>query len=193
MISKNIQYSLFGLICLVQWWVPFNMINYNENILANGKAYKFLSAPVDPTDPFLGKYIDLNFEEMSAEVDSSVDWKYGQKVFVILGKDSLGFAKIISISAIEPNEKLDFVDATINYVSRESVIKVSVNYPFDRFYMEEFKAPEADRVYAEVSADSLETAYALVMVKEGKAVIKDVMIGETSLKDIVKKRMSKNE
>ena len=54
--------------------------------------------------------------------------------------------------------------------------------------MEETKAPEAEKVYREaLRRDSIQNAYALVSVKEGGAVLKDVIINGVSIKALAEK------
>ncbi len=62
---------------------------------------------------------------------------------------------------------------------------MEIEYPFDRFYLEESKAPEAERAYWEANRDTTQVAYALVAVKNGHAALKDVMINNKSVIDVV--------
>lgn len=52
--------------------------------------------------------------------------------------------------------------------------------------MEEIKAYEAELTYSRSQLDSSETTYALVSIRDGDAVLKDVLINEVSIKDIVR-------
>ena len=47
---------------MVHLYVPAKMIFNKEAVLAQGKDYRFKTAPIDPYDPFRGKYIDLYYE-----------------------------------------------------------------------------------------------------------------------------------
>ena len=66
-----------------------------------------------------------------------------------------------------------------------------IEYPFDRFYMEETKAQAAEDMYRESIIDSTQVAYALVNIRNGEAVIRDVLINGTSVSDLVKARENK--
>ena len=48
--------------------------------------------------------------------------------------------------------------------------------------MDEFKAPKAEKMYRQSNRDSTQKVYAMVSVLKGKAVIKDVMINEKSIR-----------
>ena len=72
--------GVFVLVALMQLFVPANMIWSREKVLNEGKIYKFKTAPIDPNDPFRGKYISLNFEQNAIEVNNADDWMIQQEV-----------------------------------------------------------------------------------------------------------------
>jgi hypothetical protein len=63
--------------------------------------------------------------------------------------------------------------------------KYFFNLPFDRFYLEESKASEAERVYWQAQRDTAQVAYGLVTIGKGRAVLTDVMINDRSVVDII--------
>ena len=60
-----------------------------------------------------------------------------------------------------------------------------IEYPFNRFYVEESKASKAEGLYTNSQMDTSQVAYALVRVKMGKAILQDVRINERSIVDLV--------
>lgn len=193
MIDKKKQVLIFALVALVQLYVPAKMIWNQENILESGTEYKFKTAPVDPNDPFRGKYITLTFQESSYKVQDEMDWKHGEEIYVYLKSDKNGFAKISSISKEELNEKENFVKASIQFVTRNGDNELSIDFPFDRYYMEESKAFDAELTYQKSQLDTTKTTYALIRIKNGDAVLKDVLIDGVPIKEIVKKEQEKNQ
>ena len=178
--------TLFILVSLAQLYAPAQMIFQRESVLKNGKEFKFKTQPIDPTDPFRGAYIWLNFQENSFKTDTTHIWRRGQTVFVHL-EDSAGFAKIAGWSTIRP-ESGDYLKATVDYFShynnRDSMT-IHINYPFDRFYMDEEKSKPAENVYFDSLSDSTKTTYAKVQILKGRAVLKDVMINDKSIRELV--------
>jgi uncharacterized membrane-anchored protein len=170
--------------------------------LSTGKEYKFKTRPIDPNDPFRGKYITLGFEENLVKGQIENDWQKSESIYVILTTDSDGFAKIEAISKVKPADKVDFVIAKVSYFSFFDPMQAGpdtinqpetnkntdliIEYPFNRFYMEEFKAPLAEKVYRESLSDSTNVAYALVKIKDGDAVVKDIVINGISIKELLK-------
>jgi len=141
--NKLFLFLLFGVMVLLQWFVPSKMIWNQEDILTNGELYKFECKPIDPYDPFRGKYITLE-NVVIAEASSTIDIKGTQDV--------------------------------AQYI----------NFPFNRYYMEESKAKPAEDFIRESARDSLLSTYAIVMIKDGNAVLKDVMVDGVPIRELVK-------
>ena len=181
--NKKIILPAFVLMVLAQLYVPANMIIDARRILTEGNEFKFKTAPIDPADPFRGKYIVLNFNASSAKVYDAAEWNTGDRVFVTLTTDSAGYAKIHDITAYPPPDTDDYVKADIQYIVQDTVSYVSVSYPFDRFYMEESKAFDAELAYNESAMDTNQIAYALVAVKKGEAAIKNVFINGLTIRE----------
>lgn len=190
--TKNKVLIVFILVSLVQLFIPAKMIFDREDVLATGKEFKFRTQPIDPNDPFRGKFVSLQFSENSILIQNQIDWLNNETVFVLLTISKDGFAKIKSVSKIKPLETVDFVKAKVDYIQNSDSTWLFIEYPFTRFYMEESKAPMAEIVYNETVLDTNIITYGLVSIKDGVAVLKDVLINETSIQEIVKKRNSSN-
>lgn len=187
--NRNLIIIAFLVLAASQLAVPMQMIFHNNDILANGKLYKFKAQPIDPYDAFRGKYIHLNFDESTVYTkDSIVDTK---PHVAVLGIDKNGFAKIIKLRQ-KPFINEDYINLKSVYSYRapenNNRFFVSLSFPFDRFYMNEYKAPEAEKTYNSSVRDSSKNVYAVVAVKEGEAVIKDVLIDGIPIKDYVDNR-----
>jgi uncharacterized membrane-anchored protein len=170
-------------VVLLQLFVPAKMILDREDILKTGTQYKFKTQPVDPNDPFRGKYVTLNYEIDSADavaMDSTIH--SGDRILVYLDTDSLGYAKLHSVSKFKKNTERDYVEAKVQSYNINTK-KVNFQLEFNRYYMEEFKAKPAEDIYRKynLKQDSTDNTYALVAVKEGEAVLKDIYINDKSI------------
>ena len=184
---KNLMLTGFLILALVQWILPGQMIWQREKILKTGKVFKFETEPVDPVHPFKGKYIALNFKENQWLEPSSKTYEYGQDIYVLIKSNDSGFAKIIGISSREPSKDSDYIKATISYTTTDSArTTVHISFPFEEFYMDEYKAPKAEAIYNESAIDSTQKTYALIKVKNGNAVIEDVFINDTPIRNLIK-------
>ncbi len=187
MFNKKILWIVFGLVVLLQLWAPASMIIEKEAVLKNGKSYKFRSAPVDPNDPFRGKYIVLRLDAASFKALPAQDWKAGQTVYVQVREDSAGFAQIAALHKKMPATDTNIIKAAVNYIGYDSLKEVFIEWPFEKFYMEESKAYQAELAYNKAAADTGQKTYALVKVKNGDAVLQDVFINDHPIVYYIKK------
>ena len=184
--KKSLLLIGFILMVLVQLAVPSKMIWDRENILLHGEVYHFRTEPIDPNDPFRGKYITLSFPDTEVEVKNAADWYASQPVYALFEKDADGFAVISEILREAPDQRANFLKTSITYnLSYLDENKVEINLPFDRFYMEEYKATAAEKAYFEAQRDSTKTTFAVVRILDGEAVLEDVMIEGVSIKEVV--------
>ena len=186
--NKNILISLFLLIALAQLFVPAQMIYKQEKLLNTGKNIKFECEPIDPNDPFRGKYIVLNFKESEIKVKDSLNWSNNETVFAKIATSKEGFARITSISKTEPKDHSIYLKLKIAYTSNfDNQNRIILDFPFDRFYINEYKAKNAEKTYNASTADSTKTTYATVVIKNGEAALKDVFIDTISIRELAKR------
>ena len=193
---KKLLVLVFILVALIQIYVPAKMVYDSEVVLDEGTAFKFKTAPVDPNDPFRGKYITLQFDIDEYEVDHSDDWERGEDIYVSLTTDRDGYAKISNVTKTTPYGDIDYVKAQVRYAyarrySPDTTHMLYINYSFNRFYMEESKAYDAEVAYRESRRDTSQTVYAIIHVKEGEPIIKDVMIDEMPIREYVMNEQNK--
>ncbi|MBO6608001.1 GDYXXLXY domain-containing protein [Psychroserpens sp.] len=176
---------LFILVALVQLAIPTQMIMNRESILNNGQAFKFKTVPIDPSNPFKGKYISLNYANERVKT-STLNLKRGQEIYIVFELDSLGFVQPTD-AVIEAPSTGYYVKAKAQYYDYDNKRMLYFNYPFDEFYMNENKAYEAEMAYREAQFDSLpNNAYALVYIKNGEAVLDNVFINDIPIIEYIK-------
>jgi len=188
---KTLALPLFVVMCIAQWFVPGQMIYDSETVIVEGTSYKFKTQPIDPSDPFRGKYITLNFDANSIIIPDSAAWEGGEDIFVTFTTDSAGFAKPSGIYRAEPGADA-YLKTTVNYFNTYGNFEVFFNIPFDRFYLEESKASQAEQLYWQAQVDSAQVAYGLVTIGKGQAVLTDVMINDRSIVEIINDLNSKS-
>lgn len=183
MISKKYILPLFILVALIQLAIPIKMIFNEEIVISEGTAFKFKVAPIDPYDPFRGKYITLRYQETEFEVKNEKEWDRKQPVYVVLSTDPDGFMKIKDVVKEKPTHTSNYIKAKISYKSNN---QIHLKYAFDSYYMEESKAYEAEQIYNHSLRDTLKhETYALIYVKDAKAVLQDVLIDGIPIKEHV--------
>lgn len=182
----------FALMIGLQLWVPSNMIYENTRVISEGTPYKFKTRPIDPNDPFRGKYVALNFEMDEFYTEDTLifgDQKtYGQKLYVYLETDSLGYAQASSVSLTPKDTQQDYVIATAEGYYYN---KIYFELPFNRFYMEEGKALEAEIAVADAmnllgEQEAVpDVCYALVYIDKDRATLDEVFINDVPLRQVV--------
>lgn len=176
-------FIVFILVAAAQLILPAQMIFNQENILKTGTAFKFKTQPVDPSNPFKGKYIYLNFEANTIKTTDST-WSRHEPVFVSVVEDSLGFAMVDKVTRTKPSNG-NFINAKVSYYSSYDKT-LRLDYPFNEFYMNETKAYDAEIAHANAQNDSIpNNTYALVFIKEGETVLDNVFIDEIPIADYV--------
>ena len=191
--QKSIYIIIIFIVTIIaQLFVPAKMILDKEDVLNHGKVYKFKTKPIDPNDPFRGKYVVLSYD-LDSYKTKELDWERGDEVFVYLGKDSLGYATISSVIKTLKKIDTDYVVAKVNWYSLSKNI-LYFDFEFDRYYMDEFKAKPAEDAYREFNRriDTIDLTYSKVAIKNGNAVLKDVFINDIPLKIFVEKERLQN-
>ncbi|MCX7044402.1 MAG: GDYXXLXY domain-containing protein [Candidatus Sumerlaeota bacterium] len=287
--NRNLLIGLLAAVAAAQLSVPAWMIWRHENVLDAGWQYKFRTAPVDPADPFRGRYVALRLEAttapipaepsvanqaagvtnvspvMSAEIQ---DLPRGMKVYALLKEDPDGFARFAGISFERPKEG-DYIQAPISWAQdydsyarrwdfqprlttetlakapeqpttetlagaveqrttgtasqaaarttsatarqaarkekaraqamqrakdgRSNKIVVTLDLPFDRFYMGETVAPHAETAYRQHSVRQQRDTYLTVRVKSGDAVIENLYIAGKPIGEYAREEMKKED
>lgn len=184
---KILQYSLiaFLLIGLIQLLVPSIMIYQHEKVLNSGTTYKFKTAPLDPYDPFRGRYVSLDFEEDFVDVPNADELNEGEDAFAILEVNEEGFGVVKALQKEQPKEIENYVIAKIKYKVGENSTRVNIQLPFNKFYCEESKAPRIELKYNEFRRDSTKTIYAEVKVKSGNYSVTGLYVDGQSILDLL--------
>ncbi len=186
MTNKTWLLLAFGLMAALQLWLPARTAYRLERVLRQGEVFHFAAGPVDPNDPFRGKYLVLDIPNLDAIpwdlarpiIDGVAD---GDELFLVIGKDSLGFAKIGGVETSAPTGQ-PYMKATVDYVYNDTsmVNPIVLRNPLNRFYLDEHQAPVAEERFNQRGVGS--TAFAKVRVLNGLAVLEDVIVGEESVR-----------
>jgi hypothetical protein len=181
--KKIILSFTFIFAVIYQLIVIFPIIYNEEDILNNGSEFKFRIR--NSRLPVLcGKnYISL---DLKTEIKSYEKFYMIDNIFVCVKQNSDGFAHVSSISKDKPIEVKDYVDVKYVRSDYKSHI-VSFMLPFNRFYFKEIYADEIKNIYKKSIKDSSKKIYALVSIKNGKGLVKDLFIDDVSIMDMIEK------
>lgn len=166
---------IFAVLCLLQLGAAARGIAIHERTLAEGADVLLAVAPVDPADPFRGRYVSLAFElEQANHKLQGRAPIYNEPAYVVLKVDAARVASVDYVTATEPASGL-YLKAASSW--QESDTTVHVSLPFKRYYMNEALAPAAEAAYrAAIVRDDGEKNYARVRLLGGRAVIEAVLL-----------------
>lgn len=187
--KRRLALGLFLCLALVQLAVPASMIARHELTLQYGRQYRFQTAPVDPYDPFQGRYVALSLQANTAPTLPGITLTLGQRVYAILTEDAAGFATIASLSLAPPGGDTYF-QTSVNYVNDD---RVQIALPFDRYYTDEHLAPAAERAYWQHSRPQAREAYITVRVRKGLAVLEELYIAGKPLREFLQYEAGQRE
>lgn len=186
--KKALKLILFVCFSLLIIGVPLYTIFRQEMLLKTGQEFCFKTAPIDPFDAFRGKYVALRLEEGEIMKPPNVNLKPGQKVFAIIEVGSDGFAKISKASLTEPKGSA-YLKAYVRYTSGN---KLYLHLPIDRYYMDENKAPLAEKLYLRHSSSrDRQDAYVIVALSKGNAVVKKLYVGGKPVEQALQEEMNR--
>lgn len=167
------------LVFLAQWLVPANMIWNRERVLLKGNTFRFLTEPVDPEDPIRGRYVRLSFKADTAFMMGHSFIRHDE-VYAEIENDNAGYARLKKLHLKPPSGTNNYVKVTIDHWLYDNKT-VIIAYPFEEFFLNEYKAPEAETMYRKSTADTAGHTYAMVNIYKGRAVIKDLFINHRSI------------
>jgi len=154
---KRLRLGLFLALCAAQLAIPLAMAYRYERTLREGAVYRFHTEPFDPVDAFRGRYVAIRLRLVTAPHPSNQDY-VGSEFYVVLDRDAQGFATVRTLSRARPSSG-DWLRGTVSddvYAEfaprtdekppeRPALLGTRVELPYDRYYMEEGKAPQAEQ------------------------------------------------
>lgn len=177
---KALRLLIFAAVALAQLGVPAWLIWMRTQTLTKGKVWKFRTAPVDPLDAVRGRYVALSFK--AQQVPRAERLPPSSSVYALLREGASGFAEVERLSTTP--------------LQGDNVMKVApgswwdgvqhVDFPLDRYWVNEKRAPQAERAYAANSRKEKDNAYVTVRVHNGDAAIDQLFIDDQPLPEYLR-------
>ncbi len=169
----------FVVLCVLQLGAAASGIARYERTLSQGDEVLFEVAPVDPADPFRGRYVQLGFalSQATHPMRGALPTQWYEPGYAVLRVGPDKIAAVEYVTSQRPSSGL-FISVTIDWPDENK--RIHITPPFDRYYMEESLAPAAERAYREASANARVSkngkSYAIVRILDGTAVIEGVIL-----------------
>lgn len=181
---KTLPLLIFGIAALAQWAAPLAQIWTHEQTLTQGTLIKLKCAAPDPYDPLRGRFLAVRPEQRDTSLPEGMKLERGMHVFATLTTGADGLATITHVSLTPPASGV-FIRLKTGYVYDS---KAGIEWPFNRFYINEKLAPEADKWFAE-NIRGTKGIIAEVRVLNGRAVLADLSLDGKPFREILKERV----
>lgn len=192
---KTTSLIILLIVITAQLTVPFRMIQSRETVLKEGELFRFKTRPIDPADPFQGRYVRLGIQNdyIPRDKKDQSEFKYNTPVYATVATDDDGFAHFTQITR-EPPETVSYLKTRCrgnrrrwNQETKTHVyLGDRIDIPFDRYYMDEAKAPRAEQIARQ--STNTTNCWVNVRIYQGKAVIDDVFAEGQSLNILAEKQ-----
>jgi uncharacterized membrane-anchored protein len=167
--SAPVKIAILVVLCLAQLAAAGSSIVKYETTLRSGALYRIRSIPIDPADAFRGRYVAVSPSiTIPAPIDAETERlllriQSGERGYVVLATDDEG------IASAWPQWTATAQDATRT--------GYTINFSFDRYYMNEQAAPEAENQFrAAARRNSASRAWLTVRVRNGAGVIEGLFV-----------------
>lgn len=187
--GRRIAIALLLVGIALQWAVPVHLIQRGQAALDEGAPYRFRTAPVDPVDPFRGRYVVLDFVAASvAQPQAAARYAHGERGYAPIRVGSDGFA-VLDPPLPQPPASGDYLQVRVTWAGED---ELRLQLPFDRYYLDEHLAPEAERRYRDsnrVDADGVDDArpaWVQVRVRDGYALIEELYIDGRPVRELLR-------
>lgn len=174
-----------AVVFILQWLVPGTMIIGQEMVLGKGDEIKIRCRPIDPYDPFRGRYVRVRLNLTTPENVRLSDELYKQQwVYALLDQDADGFVTVNQIVKDAPGEGL--------YVRGQYRRRNTFEPGLDRYYMNERLAPEAERLVRDGIREDAQV-WATVKVWNGKAVMNGLFVDGIPIEELARRKLDQAE
>jgi len=190
MFSLKSRWILFTIGSLIAISIPVSTIWKHSKILTEGETVKIKLEPIDPYDPFRGRYVRLDFDLGRATWDTVRDVEAPHRVakaYLSYELDSAGFAKAKTLHETPPSDTPYLIVQDVRYHSFRDTWRFDL--PFDRYYLNEKDAPLAEEIARETlqARDSQrEDSYIVIRTLDGNAAIDSLYLGQVKIEDRLK-------
>jgi uncharacterized membrane-anchored protein len=172
---------LFVIVAVAQLAVAGAAIYRSELALRTGSSVRFRIQPVDPVDAFRGRYVAIRFTMDHAPVDEDFDSRAGAHLFVPIETDGEGFA-VFGKADVKPPASRPYLRLRSGAITvdDDGTRQVWVTMPFQRFYLDEDLAPDAERAVWGGPRGEREASVS-VRIRGGVGVIEELYIDDVPI------------
>jgi len=187
---KVFLWSAFAAAVIAQWAVPLAGVRAHERTLAEGVPVRLRCAAPDPYDLLRGRFLAVRLQPDRVprmESAEGVNIQRGQPLYLLIEEGEDGVHQVTDAVLEKPADGTLFIAARAGWGGWSGSQNIGIEWPVDRFYLNEKLAPEADQWYAgTVRAE--DGVIAELRVRGGRVVIEDLTYQGTPFREILRAR-----
>jgi hypothetical protein len=181
---NKLLFVAFAVVAMAQLVVPGWMISSMADIAKTGNVFNFKVSQNRTGASLQGSYIWLTFEARKFKVDKK-DWDKSQNVFVTFANDSLGFARVKSVTKEKPTGTNDWVKA-MAYLNLKDSSFIWLTYPFSNYYVPNANTREAEKIFNKMLDDTMKTITLKINIRENQFLAGDLMVDSVKVSEVLK-------
>lgn len=183
--KKNILLALFMLTVIAGIYYPISKIIYFEHMPS--LVCRFKVELVDPYDAFRGRYVALSPVRQTVRISEENDFKHWGNIYAVLERGKDGFARVVDLSNKLVHGKINLRVEYVDRVQGEAdVSEYIVNFPFTRYYMNEYLAPKAEEVFLNALRSNGRCAVVVKVYENGNFAIDDLEIDGIQIREFIR-------
>lgn len=202
--KKKLLLALFLLTLAAGLYYPAAKVIRFEFPLVPPAVVRFNAAIYDPYDPFRGRYVAISVQRDQVTVVRDADGgpvlDRSSQLYAVIEPDEKGMAKIVNLVKKPQAGKINLrLDRYSVYLYKEKVNAgydtYNVSLPFNRFYMNEKLAPEAERAFMQATRGG-EKGRCQIVVKiyqNGSHAIDDMEIDGIPIHEFLRKEQAERK
>jgi hypothetical protein len=128
--------------------------------------------------------IQLQVLEDRIEVTDPSEWKNAKRIYVSIIEQQ-GHAVISTISMYDP-ENADFIEASVKNIPELAPYTLKISYPFEQILPDKLPSGKFKKEYWKLIDRPDQQLSALINVRQGKATVMDILIGNKSIHEVAK-------
>jgi hypothetical protein len=176
--------AVFVVAVVAQWLLPLAGVWRHDRVIARGTLVRIECAAPDPYDPLRGRYLAVRPTQGRVPKPDGMADRGVSPVWATLvaGDDGLSRIESVSLEPVSGPTVIRLVATRPPWSPPPERDTVVVEWPFDRLYLNERLAPEADKLVAG------KRTVAEFRLLDSQAVLTDILIEGVPVRELFKRQ-----
>lgn len=193
--NKKLLLALFLLMVAAGVWYPVSKIIGFEFPSSPPAVFRFSAEIYDPYDPFRGRYVALQSASQTLVADEPIE--FYKDAYVVLENDENGLAKAVGLvrkpesgkPAVRAYNISRYPASSESGAAEKKIYNYSIQFPFERFYMNEKLAPAAEQAFRDALRSGKKCVIVVKVYADGNYAITGLEIDGVPIHDFLKKEL----